>query len=213
MDIRLPRTMRLKIESGLGYKAEALLTTRDRNTWQVTVTQTSERHTILRMFLHTFSSCLKHTVFQVYLDKRHRKCWWSELTGKQCVWQVVIAIKESVPPPGPEFILFAPNHLSALQSYGVCWGGLNTREQVVSQGSHLGNELELLPKAKPKDPSSCYSLEVDSNMRVCACVCVLRGKLKCLSNNQHIHTCFLFFFFFSFCKLQEFLGSLDYFMG
>lgn len=100
---------------------------------------------------------------------------------------MVIAIKESIPPPGPEFILFAPNHLSALQSYGVCWGRLNTREQVVSQGSHLGNELELLPKANPKDPSSCYSLEVDSNLSVCACVCVEREA----------HS-YLFPFFFSF---------------
>ena len=33
--------MRLKIEPGLGYEAEALLTTHDRNTRQVTVTQTS----------------------------------------------------------------------------------------------------------------------------------------------------------------------------
>lgn len=77
---------------------------------------------------------------------------------------------------------------------------------MASQRSHLGNELELLLKAKPKDPSSCYSLEVDSNMCVCACVCVGREAemslyTSCLS------------FFFPFYKLQEFLGSLDYFMG
>lgn len=82
---------------------------------------------------------------------------------------------------------------------------------MVSQGSHLGNELELLPKAKPEDPPAIHWKLTATCL--CVRVCVLRGKLKCLSNNQHIHTCFLFFFFFfSFVNCKSF-GSLDYFMG
>ena len=121
---------------------------------------------------------------------------WSELTGKQWGGQVVVAIKRSIAPPGPGFIPFLLNLLSAPWASAVCWGRLSAKEQVASQVSHLGNELEPLPKAKPKDASSCYTLEVDRQQRVCVCVCVLREKLEHLHNNQHIHSCFLLLPFF-----------------
>lgn len=88
---------------------------------------------------------------------------------------------------------------------------------MASKASHLGNELEPLPKAKPKEHSSCSTLEVDRKQHMRLSVCwgwgVLRGKMKCLCSNQHIHSCSLTFFFFPFCKPQQFLGSLDFLMG
>lgn len=68
---------------------------------------------------------------------------------------------------------------------------------MVSQASHLGNELEPLPKAKPKDPSTCCRLEVDRQQHTCIRVCVhAERRLKHLCNNLHIYSCLFFSFVF-----------------